>query len=103
MLTPLAVFVRLELFQTEIFFLVITKHLTLGLSVLFVCRKNCKEAFLKHEVFLFYLEKVEGAGDAELDLLSVHSWRIIAVKLHQVLGLINRAHLHEALQGLNPL
>lgn len=98
MLTPLAVFVRRELFQTEIFFSVTIKRLTLGLSVLFVCRKNWTL-----EVFLFYLEKVEGAGDAEHELLSVHSWRIIAVKLHQVFGLINRAHLHEALQGLNPL
>lgn len=46
-----------------------------------------------------YLEEVEGVGDTELHLLSIHSWRIVSVELHQVLCLIDGAQLHERLQG----
>lgn len=46
-----------------------------------------------------YLEEVEGVGDPELHPLSVHSWRIVNVELHQVLRLIDGAQLHKRLQG----
>lgn len=49
---------------------------------------------------IIYLEEVEGVGDAELHLLSVHSWGIVSVELHQVLRLVDGAQLHKRLQGL---
>lgn len=45
-----------------------------------------------------YLEEAEGVGDAELDLLSVHSWRIVDMELHQILCLIDGAQLHKCLE-----
>ena len=46
-----------------------------------------------------YLEEVEGVGDPELHLFSVHRRRIVHVELHQVLRLIDGAELHERLRG----
>ena len=46
-----------------------------------------------------YLEEDEGVGDAELHLLSVHSWRIVSVELHQILRLVDGAQLHKRLQS----
>lgn len=45
-----------------------------------------------------YLEEVEGVGEPELHLFSVHSWRIVVVELHQVLRLIDGSQLHKRLQ-----
>ena len=50
---------------------------------------------------IIYLEEGEGVADPELHLLSVHSWRIADVELHQVFSLIDGAKLHERLQRSN--
>lgn len=48
---------------------------------------------------MIYLEEAEGFGDAELNLLSVHSWGTATVERHQVIRLIDGAQLHKRLQG----